>query len=177
MLARCIIKRLSHAGLMSHSETKILLILIPVCYVVTCHTRLNRSLGNSCRHLCYKARVDWFRNKVCWTESEVVYLINIIHHVWHWLLSQISYGMHCCELHLLIDGLCMHIKRSTENIRETYYVVNLIRIVRTARRHQYIRTACHCIFVSNFWSRISKSENNRLVSHRAYHILAYNISF
>ena len=119
------------------------LVFVPVGYRGACHPTLYGCLGNGCRHFSDEARVDRFRNEVRRTESKVVYLICVVNDIGHRLLCQVGNGVDGGKLHLLVYGRGMNVESASEDIRETDNVVNLVRIVRTAGRHEHVGTAGH----------------------------------
>ena len=104
-------------------------------------------------------------------------MVGFVHHVGYGLFGKIGDGVYGSNLHLFVDGLCLSIECAAEDIGEADNVVNLVRIVGTAGRHQYVRTRCHGILVGYFRSRIGKGEYNGVVGHAAYHILRQYIAF
>ena len=104
----------------------------------------------------------------------MIYLVDDIRNR---LLGQISYCVYSSHFHFFIYGARMHIKRTSEYIWETYYIVYLIRIITSTCWHQHIWTTCHGIFVADFRHRICQSKNNRTFRHRTYHVLSKHIAF
>ena len=56
-------------------------------------------------------------------------MISLVHNIGHGLFCQVGNGMYGGNFHFLVDGFCLSIERATEDIGETDYVINLIRIV------------------------------------------------
>ena len=81
------------------------------------------------------------------------------------------------NLHFLVDGFGLRVERAAEDVGEADDVVNLVRIVGTAGRHQYIRACGHGVLVRYFRSRVGKGEHNGMVGHAAHHILCQYIAF
>ena len=98
-------------------------------------------------------------------------MINFIDYIRNRLLGQVSDSVYSCQLHFFVDGTCVNVECTAEDIWETDYVVDLVWIVRTACWHQDVRAACHCVLVADFRHRVGKCEYDRVVVHRAQHIL------
>ena len=75
------------------------------------------------------------------------------------------------QLHLLVDGCSVDIEGSTENVGETYHIVNLVGIVGTSRRHQCVRACLHCVLVGNLGNGVGQGEDDRVFGHRLDHLL------
>ena len=176
VLACCLKEALCHARLQSHAATQGALILVPVGDDLTCHTALYGCLGHSGADLGDEAWVNGLRDEIVATEGEVVHLIHLVHHIWHGLLGQVGDGTHGCQLHLLVDGLGVDVQCTTEDIWETDDVVYLVGIVGASCRHQHVGTACHSVFIRNLRHRVGKGKDDRVLGHRAYHILAEHVA-
>ena len=109
-----------------------LLVAFPVGDRCAGYTAFHSSLGYGCTHLCDKAWVYRFWNEVFRTEGQVVDVVNIVHHIWNRLLGQIGDGMYGSHLHLLVDGTCVNIERTTEDVWESDHVVDLVWIIAAA---------------------------------------------
>ena len=84
--------------------------------------------------------------------------------------------MNCCQLHFLVDGLGVNIQSTTEDVWETDYVVNLVWIVSTSGRHQYVRAGSHSVLVTDLRHRIGQSKDYGVLSHRLNHILRQHVT-
>ena len=104
-------------------------------------------------------------------------MIYLAHNLRNRLFCQICNCMNCSKFHFLIYSSCRSIQRSSEYIRETDHIVDLIRIIRAACTHKYVRTRVHSILVADLRHRVSKGKDNRILCHRANHILAQDITF
>ena len=116
-------------GLLTEQLAQLLLVLLPVCDRSTCNATVHSSLGYCCRNLCNQTWVNWLWNEVLRTECKVVYVVNIIDYIRYRLLCQISDSMNGSHLHLFVDGACVNVERTTEDVWETNYIINLVRIV------------------------------------------------
>ena len=103
-------------------------------------------------------------------------LINTVYHLGHRFVGQSHDGAYGSNLHLLVDGTCIHVEGTTEDVGEYNDVVDLVRIVATARTHQHIRACRHRIFVRDFGSRVGKGEDDGLIGHRTHHILVDKVA-
>ena len=84
--------------------------------------------------------------------------------------------MNGSELHFFVDATSVNVEGTTEDVWETDYVVDLIRIVGTTCRHQYVWATCHSILVANLRHRVCQSEDDRAWSHRANHVLREHVA-
>ena len=129
------------------------------------NTALHGRFSDGSTHLSNQSWVDRFWDKVLRTKGKVVYMINLIHHVWYGFFSQVSNSLYCCHLHFLVDSFGMNIQGTTEYVWETNYVINLIRVVRTASRHDYVRSGSNSVVVRYLRNRISQCKHNRILVH------------
>ena len=144
---------------------------IPVLDIFTGYTTFHGSMGHGDRHFCYQTWVYRFRNEVFRSESEVVYMISFVHYIGYGLFGQIGNSVHGSNFHFFVNGFGLCIQCTTEDIRETNHIVDLVRIVRTSGCHQYIGTGSHGVFIRNLRCRVGKCKHDRRGSHAAYHIL------
>ena len=165
MFLGCFLQLLCELGLLPHHLTELVLVSIPVGDGLTSHTAVDGSLCHSGTNLSDKTWVNWFRYEIQRAERQVVHLIYIVHHIGNRLLGKVGDGVNSSQLHLFVDGCGTNVKRTTEYVRETYYIIYLIRIVGTASRHEYVGTACHGILVGNLGHRVGKSKHNRILCH------------
>ena len=98
-------------------------------------------------------------------------MVCFIHNIGYRLFCQIGDGMYRSYFHLLVDGFGLSVESPAEDVREADYIVDLVRIIRTAGCHQYVRTGGHGIFVRDFRCRVGESEYDRHRSHASYHVL------
>ena len=116
-------------GFLTKHLLQAILVFIPVGNGLPCHSTLNGSLGDSRGHLSDKAWVNRFRYKIFGAKLQVVDMVNLVDNLWHRLFSQVCYCPYSRKFHLLIDCLGMNVERATENIRESYDIVDLVRII------------------------------------------------
>ena len=142
-----LVEVLGDACLLSHAQTKGTLVLVPVGYLLACHTALDGSLCYGSTYLRDESWVYGFRYEIVGTEGEVVYVVHLVNYVWYRLLCKICDGVNGSYLHFLVDGAGVDVQSTTEDVRETDDVVYLVWIVGTACRHEYVRACCHGVFV------------------------------
>src|SRR5574344_1695987 len=70
----------------------------------------------------------------------------------------------------------MYVQCTSEYIRESDDIINLVRIIRATSGHQYVWTAFHSILIRNFRYRIGQCKDDRVLSHGANHILSEYIT-
>ena len=104
-------------------------------------------------------------------------MVGLVHYIGYGLLGEVGDGVYRGNLHFLVDGFGLRVERAAEDVGEADDVVNLVRIVGTAGRHQYIRACGHGVLVRYFRSRVGKGEHNGMVGHAAHHILCQYIAF
>ena len=67
-------------------------------------------------------------------------MISLVHNIGYRLFCQVGNGMYGGNLHFFVDGFGLSIQGTAEDIGETDYIINLVRIVRPSGCHQYIGT-------------------------------------
>jgi hypothetical protein len=77
------------------------------------------------------------------------------------------------NLHFHVDGAGAHVERAAEDVGETEYVVDLIRIVGAAGRHDGIAAHFGDFLDRYFRIGIGHGEDDRLVRHRLHHVLGH----
>ena len=75
------------------------------------------------------------------------------------------------QLHLLVDGCCVHVKGTAEDIGESDDVVNLVGIVGAACRHENVGTGIHRVLIRYLGYWIGEGEDNGILGHCLYHLL------
>ena len=125
----CIMELAGELGFLTEQLAQSLLVLLPVGDRSAGHAAIHGSLGYGSRNLGNQTWVYWLWNEVLRTECKVVYVVNVVNYIWHRLLSQIGDGMNGSHLHLFVDGTGMNIECTTEDVWETDYIVNLVRII------------------------------------------------
>ena len=136
--AGCIVQLSGEFVFLSHQFAQVVLVSLPVGNLLACHSRFHGSFGYGHGHFGNQTRVDRFRNEVFGTETQVVYVVSLIHHIRHRLFGQSGDGSYGSQFHLFVDGSGLCVEGTAEDIRESDYVVDLVRIVRTSGSHQYV---------------------------------------
>ena len=126
------VELLGELGLLSQQHTQRVFVLLPVGDGLTGNTTIDGCTGHSGRHLRDESRIDGFGNEIVAAEVQVVYLVDIIHHIGNRLLGQVGNGMDGSKLHLLVDGSGMNVEGTTEDIGKAYHIINLVWIVSAA---------------------------------------------
>ena len=170
--AGCIIQLAGQFGFITHQFAQVNTVSIPVFNFSAGHSAFHSSFCHCAGNFGDEAWIYRFRDKVFRAEREVVHVVCRINYIGYRLFCQISDSVYGCNLHLFVDSFSVSIQSTAEDIRETDYIINLVRIVGTSGSHQYVRTCCHGIFVRDFRCRVSQCEHNRHRSHAAHHILA-----
>ena len=75
------------------------------------------------------------------------------------------------DLHGFVDGGRLHVERAAEDEGEAQHVVDLVRVVGAAGCHDRVRAHLGHFFRRDFRVRIGHGEDDRLVRHRAHHVL------
>jgi hypothetical protein len=78
--------------------------------------------------------------------------------------------VHAGDLHRLVDDRRADIERAAEDVRETQRVVDLVRIVRTARRDDRVLAHGARFFRKNLRRRIGEREDDRPLRHARDHV-------
>ena len=128
----CGVELLGEFRLLSQQYAQRVLVFFPVSNILTGHATVNGSLCHSGAHLGDESWVNRLRNEVVASEGQVVYLIDIVHHVGNRLFGQVGNSHDGSHLHLLVDGLSVNVECSTEDVWEADNVVNLVGIVGAA---------------------------------------------
>ncbi len=147
------------------------LIAFKIVNCATGNAGFHCSLGDSCRNGCKQARIERDRDDITRTEARTAALIggnNIVRHVFACeFCDRIDGG----DFHLIVDRGGTNVECTTENIRETQNVIDLVRIVRTACcNNRVIAHFCN-IFRCDFWIGIGHGKDDRIWRHRAHHFL------
>ena len=77
------------------------------------------------------------------------------------------------DLHLHVDGGGAHVERAAEDEGKAEHVVDLVRIVRAAGRHDGVVAHLRDLFGGDFRIRIGHGEDDRLRRHRLHHVLGH----
>ena len=174
--ARGITQLARHLRLVSHQFAQVQGVCVPVLDGLARHTALHRSPCHSHGNFGNQTRIHGLRDEIGRAEREVVHVVSRIHHVGHRLLGDSGNGAHGGQFHLLVDGLGTRVQRATENVRETYDVVDLVGIVGTAGGHQHVGARSHGILVGNLRHGIGQREYDGRRSHATHHVLREHVA-
>ena len=163
-------------GFLSQQLPEVLLVALEVLDRRACHAALHGGLGHRRTDLGDQPRVDRFRNEVLRSEGEVVHAIYLVDDIGHGLLGKVGNGFYGGHLHLLVDGFGMDIQCAAEDVGESDDVVDLVGVVGTACRHDDVRPCGNGVLVGYFRDRIGQCEDDRLLVHRADHVLREDVA-
>ena len=135
-----VVKLTGEFAFVTHQFAELYAVSIPVFDVLAGYTTFHGCTCYGAGHFGDKARVNRFRDEVFRAETEVVYVVSLVHNIGYRLFCQISDSVYSGNLHFLVDGFSLSIQGTAEDIGETDYVINLVRIVRTSGCHQYVGT-------------------------------------
>ena len=135
-----VVKLAGQFAFVTHQFAELYAVSIPVFNVFTGYTAFHSSLGYCTGNFSDKTRVNRFRDEVFRAETKVVNMISLVHNIGYRLFCQVGNGMYGGNLHFFVDGFSLSIQGTTEDIGETDYIINLVRIVRPSGCHQYIGT-------------------------------------
>ena len=74
------------------------------------------------------------------------------------------------EFHLLVDLRGPHVERTPEDVGEPQHVVDLVRVVRTARGEDDVGAREHRGIVGDFGIGVGEGHDDRVAGHRAQHL-------
>lgn len=150
---------------MHDAGSELKFVLNPVIDERSGGARLDSSLGDCLRNLVNETRVEWGRDNVFGTEGESFALISASDFIWNWLTGELSESCSSGHLHRLIDLTSTSVQGGTEQEWETHYVVDLVWVIRPARRNNSVLTDCLGSIGFNLRFGICHSKYNRCVSH------------
>ena len=176
MCRRRSVEFLGEFGFLTKQNAERLLILVPILNILTRYATLYSSTCHCRADLSDESRVDGLGDEIVAAKGQIVDLIDIVHHIRHRLLGEVCNGMDSSQFHLFVNGTGMHVEGTTEDVWETDDIIDLVRIVGTPGRHQYIGASLHSVLVGDLRHRVGQSEDDRTGSHRAYHILREHIA-
>jgi len=149
------------------------LIAFPVGDGFLGHSGFNRRLGDGHGLPDEHSRIKGFRDDVGRAELDGLVAISFQHRIRDILFRQISQGVDCGDLHLVVDRRRPHIERAAEDERESQDVVYLIGEVGAARCHDEIVPDADGFVVHDLGFGVGHGEGDRIIGHALYHRLAY----
>ncbi len=93
------------------------------------------------------------------------------HLIGHVFARQFRKGLGRSDLHRVVDGARLHVERPAENVGKAQNVVDLVGIVRAARRHDGVVAHGRDVFGRDFRIGIGHGKYDRTVGHRFDHVL------
>ena len=135
----------------------------------------DRRFRNLVRNLGRDSRVERLRDDVTGTEMKVLGGVDPPHGIRHGLLREGGKSTHSGDLHLVVDAGRFHVQRPAKDRREAQHVVDLIRMVRAARRDDCVGARLDRQVVSNLRIRIRQGEHDRAIAHRPEHLRTQHI--
>ncbi len=121
-----------------------------------------------------EARVEGFRDQVLGPEFEVVLAIGGSHDVRLLRHGEIRDGAHRGELHRFVDRGRADVERAAKNERKAQDVIDLVRVIRTPRRHHRVGTHALRDIGQDLRLRVGEREDQRLVGHFRDHLRLEN---
>ena len=134
------------------------------------HTAFGGGLGHGRGNHHHQARVKRLGNQVFRAEGQRLTHIRRCHHFALLGLRQLGDGVHAGNLHLLGDRRRTDVERTAEDEREAQHVVDLVRIIRTARGHDGVAANGRDLLRRDFRVGIGHGENDRPRRHGTDHV-------
>ena len=134
------------------------------------HTGLFCGLGDGRRDLLDQARIERLRDDVIRAEGQVLAGVSLRHGIVRFGFGQLGNGFHAGQLHLFRDLGGAAIERTAEDVREAQHVVDLVRVVRTARGDDAVRARGLGDFRADFRLGIGQRQDDRLRRHGLDHV-------
>ena len=125
-------------------------------------TAVDRGLGHEGRHERNQARIEGGRDDVVTPVLQAIDLVGLCHLVGHIFTCQGRKCLRCRDLHLFIDRARTHIQSAPEDVGEAQHIVDLIGIIRPARRHDHVITHLADYLGRDLGRRIGHRENDRV---------------
>ena len=175
--ARRVVEVLGELGFLPHQFAQVLAVSLPVLDGLACHAAFHCGACHGHRNLRDEARVHGFRNEVVGAEGEVAHVVGAVHDVGHGTACEVGYGSGCRHLHFLVNRRGSRVERTSEDVGETDYVVDLVGIVCAPRAHQHVGAGLHGVLVGDLGHGVGEGEDNRVVGHGAHHLLGEHVAF
>ena len=145
---------------------------------------LNRTLRHAGIHGCFRNRerhideqpcVERFWYQVGRSESQLLVLVDTGDLIRRCTLGKRRDGVHTGDFHGVVDSCCANIKGTPEQERVTQHVVDLVRIIRPARRNDRVGTCLKGDFRQYLRRRIGQRQDERVARHFLHHLIAQHI--
>ncbi len=132
------------------------------------------SLGHRRRFPQQDAVVEGFGDQILAAEADRLAAVGADHRVGHVLLGEVGERLGGGELHLLVDPGGRHVEGAAEDERETEHVVDLVRIVRPAGRHDDVGADREGVLREDLGVGVGHREDDRVLRHRRDHFLGHH---
>ena len=134
------------------------------------HARVRRRLGHGRRNAQNQARVKRRRNQIIGAKTQLFADVGRRHFGAHLFFGQVGNLAHAGQLHLLGDFGGAAVERTAEDVRKAQHVVDLVRVVRAAGRHDAVGAHRLGQLGANFWLGVGQRQDDRLVGHGLDHL-------
>ena len=134
------------------------------------HARLGRSLRHGGRNTQNQARVKRRRNQIIRPKAQLFADVGRGHFGAHFFFGEVGNLAHAGQLHFLGDFGGAAIERTTEDVRKAQHVVDLVRVVRAASRHDAVGAHRLGQLGANLRLGIGQRQDDRLVGHGFQHL-------
>ncbi|MNS55454.1 hypothetical protein D3C72_882900 [compost metagenome] len=128
-------------------------------------------LGHRWRDLDQQTRIERHRDQVFGTERQVADAVRGGHDVGLLRMRQVGDRVHDGDFHFTRDRRRAAIEGAAEDVREAQHVVDLVRIVRTARGDDGVAAHGLDFFRQDFRIRVGQRQDQRVRRHLAHHVL------
>ena len=171
ILTSHVVEAAEHLIVETHEAAELLLIGVPVLNMLARHATLHSGLCDSRGDGRKETGVESLRHDIVATEADALHAVCSIDDIGDGLARKLGDGLDGGNLHLLVDGASADVECATEDIWEAEDVVDLVGAVGATRREYDVGTACHGILIGDLRLGVRESEDDRVFSHRAHHVL------
>ena len=133
------------------------------------HATVHGGLGHRRRDLCDQARIKRTRNQILGAERHDLFAIRHGHHIRLFGLRQRSDRVHGGHFHCGVDGGRADIEGTAEDERKAQYIVDLVRIIRTAGCHHHIGVRLSGQFGEDLRFRVGQRQDQWPLRHGLDH--------
>ena len=136
------------------------------------HARIHRGLGDRRRDVAHQARIERRGDDVFGPERRPATVEGGCDLIGHLLARQIGQRLGGGDLHRLVDGRGLHVERAAEDEGEAEHIVDLVGVVRAARRHDGVGAHRMHVLGADLGIGVGHGEDDRLVGHARDHVAA-----
>ena len=158
-----------HAGLV-HKPRQAFTVRSHVFDGAGCHTGVGSGLRHGGGNLQDQARVERGRDQVVGAKHQLLSGVGCGHLVAGLGLGQVGNLAHTGQLHFFGDLGCAAVECAAEDVGETQHVVDLVRIVRTARGDDAVRPRGLGQLGADFRLGVGQRQDDRLACHGLDHL-------